>query len=106
MGKKHADEMKFWTKQEFELFIDEVMDKQTTYTIFMTFYWTGIRLGELLALTPSDIDFDKKTIAISKSYQRISGKDIVTEPKTSKSKRIITVPNFLLDTIILPLWSK
>ena len=99
MGKKHADEMNFWTKEEFELFIDEVMDKQTTYTIFMTFYWTGIRLGELLALTPSDIDFDKKTITISKSYQRINGKDIVTEPKTSKRKRVITAPNFLLDTI-------
>lgn len=65
------------------------MDKQMTYTIFMIFYWTGIRLGELLALNPADFDFDKKTITINKSYQRINGNDIVTEPKASKSKRII-----------------
>lgn len=51
-----------------------------------------MRLGELLALTIGDVDFEKRTINISKSYKRLSGKDIITEPKTPKSKRIITIP--------------
>lgn len=34
-------------------------------------YWTGIREGELLALTPADFDFVKKTLHINKSYQRL-----------------------------------
>lgn len=68
MGKKYADKMRFWSKQELELFIDEVMDKQTTFIIFMIFYWTAIQLGELLILIPSDIDFNMKTITINKSY--------------------------------------
>ena len=62
----------------------------------MTLYWTGMRLGELLALTIGDVDFEKCTISISKSYQRLSGKDIITEPKTPKGKRIITIPQFLV----------
>ncbi len=96
MGKNKADEMKFWTKDEFDKFIDSIMDKQKSYAAFMTLFWTGMRLGELLTLTPADIDFENKTISISKSYQRLDGKDVITLPKTPKSKRTITVPDFLL----------
>ena len=96
MGKNKADEMNFWTKEEFSKFIDGIMDKQRSYTAFMTLFWTGIRIGELLALTPADIDFEDKTISISKSYQRIDRKDVITPPKTPKSNRVITVPDFLL----------
>lgn len=96
MGKNKADEMNFWTKEEFATFIDGVMDKQHSYTAFMTLFWTGMRIGELLALTPADIDFEEKTINISKSYQRIERRDVITAPKTPKSNRVITVPDFLL----------
>ncbi len=96
IGKNKAEEMNFWTKEEFSMFIEGVMDKQRSYTAFMVLFWTGIRIGELLALTPSDIDFEEKTIHISKSYQRIDGRDVITPPKTQKGNRIITVPDFLL----------
>lgn len=96
MGKSNAEEMHFWTRDEFSKFIDAVMDKHQSYMVFMILYWTGIRLGELLALTVGDVDFDKRIISISKSYQRISGRDIITEPKTPKSKRVITIPKFLV----------
>lgn len=99
MGKNSADEMKFWTKEEFSEFIDGIMDKQKSYVAFMTLFWTGMRVGELLALTPADINFDERTISISKSYQRLGGKDVVTPPKTPKSNRVITVPDFLLADI-------
>lgn len=95
MGKSNAEEMKFWTKQEFMQFIDCVMDKRQSYVAFMTLYWTGMRIGELLALTPQDIDLEKHTISISKSYQRINRKDLITPPKTPKSKRVIGIPEFL-----------
>ena len=45
MGKNKADEMKFWTKDEFYKFIDSIMDKQKSYAAFMTLFWTGMRLG-------------------------------------------------------------
>lgn len=99
MGKSHSEEMKFWTKDEFTQFADQLMNKQVSYTIFKIFFWTGMRLGELLALTPYDIDFDKKCIIVNKSYQFLDGEDIITDPKTPKSKREITVPDFLLKDI-------
>ena len=99
MGKNQADEMNFWTKEEFSDFADSIMDKQDSYTAFTTLFWTGMRIGELLALTPTDINFEEKTISISKSYQRIKRKDVITPPKTPKSNRIITVPDFLLADI-------
>jgi len=60
---------------------------------------TGLRIGELLALTISDIDFKKHKIRINKSFQRINRTDIITSPKTPKSKRIIDCPKFVTDMI-------
>ena len=95
MGKSKAEEMDFWTGEEFRKFIDSVMNKRLSYMAFMILYWTGMRLGELLALNPKDVDLEKRTISITKSYQRLGKKDVITPPKTSKSKRVITIPEFL-----------
>lgn len=95
MGKSKAEEMDFWTGEEFRKFIDSVMNKRLSYMAFMLLYWTGMRLGELLALNPKDVDLEKRTISITKSYQRLGKKDVITPPKTSKSKRVITIPEFL-----------
>lgn len=95
MGKSKAEEMDFWTGEEFRKFIDSVMNKRLSYMAFMILYWTGMRLGELLALNPKDVDLEKRTISITKSYQRFGKKDVITPPKTSKSKRVITIPEFL-----------
>ena len=94
-GKKNADEMEFWTKDEFATFIEAIKDRPASYAIFMTMYYTGIREGELLALTPADIDFEKDTLTINKSYQRLGGKDIITTPKTPKSNRVVMLPEVL-----------
>ena len=51
--------------------------------------------AELLALNPKDVDLEKRTITITKSYQRLGKKDVITPPKTPKSKRVITIPEFL-----------
>ena len=59
---------------------------------FELLYWCGIRIGELMALTPAYFDFDKNKLSITKSYQRISGRDVITKPKTPKSVRMISMP--------------
>ena len=46
MGKSKAEEMDFWTGEEFRKFIDSVMNKRLSYMAFMTLYWTGMRLGD------------------------------------------------------------
>ena len=72
-----------------------MMDKPISYYAFQMLYWTGIREGELLALTPADFDFEKGTVKISKTYQRIKGEDMITSPKTKKSNRTVQMPDFL-----------
>ena len=99
IGEKERDEMLFWTKEEFLLFIDAMMDKPILYYAFEILYWCGIREGELLALTAADFNFKEKTLRINKSYQRIKGEDVITPPKTKKSIRTITIPDFLCNEI-------
>ena len=97
MGKKKNREMLFWTKDEYLKFADAIMDKPLSFYAFEMLYWCGIREGELLALTPADFDFDRLTVTINKSYQRLNGQDLITTPKTEKSNRTITMPEFLAD---------
>lgn len=53
----------------------------------------------MLALTPADFDFDKGTLTVNKSYQRLGGEDLITSPKTIKSNRTIKMPKFLCEEI-------
>ena len=99
MGKNKADEMKIWTREEFEKFHDCLMDNRLSWLAFEILFWTGIRIGELMALNFQDVDLDNKIITISKSYQRLHKQDIITPPKTEKSKRKVNIPQFLADDI-------
>ena len=99
MGSEEHREMLFWTKEEYKKFAFEMMDKPVSFYAFEMLYWCGIREGELLALTPADFDFDKETVTINKSYQRLHGEDVITTPKTKKSNRTIKMPHFLCEEI-------
>lgn len=101
VGSKETDrEMSFWTLEEFNQFVFHLEDKPESYMAFNTLYWAGLRVGELLALTPSDIDLDEGVIHVRHSYQRIGGKDVITTPKTWKSIRDVMMPDFLVDDYI------
>lgn len=97
MGKAKNREMLFWTQEEYKQFSEVMMDKPVSFYAFEMLYWCGIRLGELLALTPEDFDFQNRKLRINKSYQRIKGQDVITEPKTKKSNRTIEMPDFLCE---------
>ena len=97
MGKEKGKEMSFWTQDEFQSFVECVADKPISYYAFELLYWTGMREGELLALTKEDFDFKRQTVRINKSYQKLEGKEYVTSPKTEKSNRTIIMSKFLCD---------
>ena len=99
IGKEKADEMEFWTEEEFDTFIDAVKNKRHVVMAFKVLFWTGMRLGEMLALTFADINVNAATIRINKSLQRIKGRDIITEPKTAKGNRIVTLPDFIVEEL-------
>ena len=97
MGREEKKEMLFWTTEEYKKFSEAVIDKPVSFYAFEMLYWTGMRMGELLALTMADFDFEKNTVRINKSYQRLQGQDYITSPKTAKSNRTIKLPNFLAE---------
>ena len=87
--------MQYWTLDEYLTFRKGIKNKAFSYLCFEILYWSGIREGELLALTAADIDFEHKSININKTYSRLHGEDIITTPKTKKSRRKVPIPNFL-----------
>ena len=95
IGQAKAEEMDYWTYDEYIAFREGITDKPLSYICFQVLYWTGMREGELLALTAADIDLVTKQIDINKTYQRLHGEDIITTPKTRKSKRKVPIPDFL-----------
>ena len=95
IGKSDADSMEFWTKQEYDKFIVTLEPGTENYLMAEILFWTGIREGELLALTPMDFDFENNLLRINKTYNRINGQDVITSPKTETSNRIINIPDFL-----------
>lgn len=72
-------------------------DKPVSYYAFQILYWTGMRCGEMLALTKEDFDLEQRTVRINKTYQVIKGKEYITTPKTEKSIRVVDLPDFLCD---------
>ncbi len=74
----------FWTQEQYKAFIECVMDKPLSFYGFEMLYWCGLRIGELLALTPEDFDFEKKTVSITKNYQVVRGEKLILTPKTAK----------------------
>ena len=74
IGKSKGEPKDFWMQDEFEAFLETVDDKPEAKMAFQFLYWTGMRIGELLALTYNDINLEEKTVSINKSYQRLKGK--------------------------------
>lgn len=97
--KKEKVTMQYWTLSEFNTFIKKV-DDIIYKTIFWVLYYTGMRKGEALALTPNDIDLNKKTISINKTCSYVTGKGyIVTTPKTIESNRTIYINKKTVDIL-------
>lgn len=96
-GSSSKKEMLFFTLEEFEQFSD-VIEDPTDFLIFNILYWTGVRKGELQALTFGDVDTINKTIVISKNYDYRNHK--VSTPKTKTSYREIMIPDQLNNLLI------
>jgi len=62
------------------------------YALYATILSLGLRLGEALGLSWSDVDFSKSRITVRRSLQRVKGVLTLLEPKTEGSHRTIDLP--------------
>ena len=109
-GKYRRTHNTVWTLEDFKLFITTLqnenlnksnqikrsIDTNSLVVGFNILYFGGLRLGELLALTLGDIDFERNIIKVTKSYNRILQQDIIGAPKTDKSIRTIDLPSSVM----------
>ena len=91
-------EMQIWTPEEFETFLSAV-DAPLWRLFFRTLFLTGLRKGEALALSPSDVR--GVTLSVTKNITRKTGTGAyaVTTPKTRGSVRKITIPADLAEEL-------
>lgn len=94
--KKTKKKIDFWTREEFEKVIStfDISDyyEHYTFVIIWFLFMTGLRLGEAQALEWTDIDFENKTLTVSKSMYYKSAKEFyVTEPKTRAGNRTLAL---------------
>ena len=66
----------YLTLEEYSRFIETVNNRED-YLTFEILYWCGIRVGELLALTPKDFNFDEQTISIEDKFKKRDRKVMV-----------------------------
>ena len=83
------------TPEEFKQLINCIEEKERIF--FITLFYTGLRAGEALALTWED--FKGNTLDINKTLVMVDKEEQYNEPKTKKSKRIVVIPQFLVDML-------
>ena len=93
----------FYNKDELKKFLAAAKDTNLKkYAIFRLLAYSGIRIGECLALTWHDLDYKNNTIAINKTIARIKDKLVIQTPKTKTSNRVISLD---IETIqVLKAW--
>lgn len=97
--KAKRKECSFWTIDEFNSFI-KMVEGDAYKALFIILFYTGMRLGEALALTYSD--FSNDCISITKSYTKKTANGIyeIKIPKSQSSIRTISINRFVCDYLI------
>lgn len=91
---KIKEEELYYSKEELTKFLELVKNTSDNrdYIFFRLLAYTGARIGEILALEWSDINFNNSTISINKTLaQGLNNKIIVQTPKTKNSDRVIDI---------------
>ena len=84
-------EMKVLSKEEIQRLLIQAK-AEGMYELFLLELTTGLRRGEILALTWDDLNFETGELHISKQVTPVGGKNIISEPKTKAAFRTIILP--------------
>lgn len=92
-------EMKTLKKEELSAFLEETKNTGC-YEFYYLELTTGLRLGEICALTWDDLDIENKTINVNKSVMRVNNKIVVNTPKTKSSIRKVKLCNECVELLL------
>ena len=88
-----------WSRVEVQKFL-EASKNHPLYALFLVAITTGLRKGEILALTWSAVDVTAGAIQVKQAAHFLKGEGmIMSEPKTEKSRRLVTVPLYVIEAL-------
>lgn len=92
------EEMKIWSLEEFDKFINTFEEYDPFKLLFTTLYYSGLRISELLALTKKDIKGNE--LDINKRLEsRVGNEKFLTTLKTQQSNRRVLMPEFIINQL-------
>lgn len=94
---KHTHLINFWTLDQYNRFIQHIEDIRAKTALDLLFY-SGMRFGEMMALTLGDIDLAANTISITKTFHQ--SMHTIGPPKTENSVRCIAMPPSIIGEIL------
>ncbi|MGO4887994.1 tyrosine-type recombinase/integrase [Anaerobacillus sp. MEB173] len=93
-----SKEIKTWSLEEATKFLHSV-EKQRFYIVYLLAVYTGMRQGEILGLRWDHCDLKNGTVSVRQTLSRTSKGLLFEEPKTKSSKRLISIPNHVIDAL-------
>jgi len=84
-------DVKFLDLKQARLLLDTARE-HPLYALFATILSLGLRLGEALGLSWSDVDLDNGRLTIRHALQRVDKQFVLVEPKSNSSRRTVILP--------------
>lgn len=90
----------FWSIEEFARFRKLITKEEKSYDLFFTVaFFTGMRMGEILALNWNDINLLTNTIHVTKTAYFLNKRNHINSTKTRAGTRYITINNKLANML-------
>jgi integrase len=90
----------FWSVEEFARFRKLITKEEKSYDLFFTLaFFTGMRMGEILALNWNDINLLTNTIHVTKTAYFLNKRNHINSTKTRAGTRYITINNKLTNML-------
>lgn len=96
--KKNKYNAQIWDDKTAKEAIEKLKDSKVYIPVLLSLT-TGMRLGEIAALTWDNVDFQNKVIYVDKTVIRINGKVSISDVKTEKSRRSIAISDFVIQEL-------
>jgi integrase len=91
-------EIQFLTPDQINVFL-QASDRCRMFALYKLALATGARLGEMLALTWKDINFEAATVTFQRTLSEVGGSIAVKETKTASSRRTVQLPQFTIEAL-------
>lgn len=100
LPKNERKEIDIFDKEQIILFLQTLENERIDYIVaYKLALFCGLRRSEILALTEEDVNIPFKSVSVSRSRHRVSGKDYIQKTKTEGSRRTLAVPDFVIEDI-------